>query len=217
MFVTDGRIAYWDGETEQQILSVDRILLPGVHNLENYMTAIGLTLPWITPQMADRVASTFRGVPHRLELIDTVEGVKYYNSSIDSSPSRTAAALSALRERPIVICGGYDKHIPFEPLAEALCKRAKGVVLTGATAEKILAALEAHTEFDPARLPVIMEKDFKAAVLRAHKMAREGDTVLLSPACASFDAFKNFEVRGNTFRDIVNEIAMQARNNEKGE
>ena len=217
LFVTDGRIAYWDGETEQQLLSVDRILLPGVHNLENYMTAIGLTLPWITPQMADRVASTFRGVPHRLELIDTVAGVKYYNSSIDSSPSRTAAALSALRERPIVICGGYDKHIPFEPLAEALCKRAKGVVLTGATAEKIFAALEAHTEFDPARLPVIMEKDFKAAVLRAHKMAREGDTVLLSPACASFDAFKNFEVRGNTFRDIVNEIVMQARNNEKGE
>jgi len=189
--------------------------LPGVHNLENYMTAIGLTAPWITPGIVDGIASSFCGVPHRLELIRTVGGVKYYNSSIDSTPSRTAAALSALRERPIVICGGYDKHIPFEPLAEALCDRAKGVVLTGATAESIYGALQKCERFDPTRLPVVMAGNFTDAVLRARDMAGEGDTVLLSPACASFDAFKNFEERGNTFRRIVE--GFENKSEEQGE
>jgi UDP-N-acetylmuramoylalanine--D-glutamate ligase len=209
VFVKNGWVTYWDGEQDRPILDVERIVLPGKHNLENYMTAIGLTAPWITPRIADEIASGFCGVPHRLELIRTVDGVKYYNSSIDSSPSRTAAALSALRERPIVICGGYDKHIPFEPLAEALCDRAKGVVLTGATAEKIEEALKKYERFDPVTLPVVMEKDFTQAVLHARKMAREGDTVLLSPACASFDAFKNFEERGNAFRTIVEGFTLE--------
>ena len=170
------------------------------------MTAISLTRGYITPEVIDEVASTFPGVEHRLELVRTLRGVAYYNSSIDSSPSRTAAALSALTARPIVICGGYDKNIPFAPLAEALCARAKAVVLTGATADKIHAALLACPAFDPSALPILREPDFDRAVMAAHEMAEQGDTVLLSPACASFDAFPNFAVRGNHFKDIVRQF-----------
>lgn len=196
-------IVFSDGEYDMPILPVSRILLPGRHNVENYMAAISLTRGWITPEVIEEVASTFPGVEHRLEVVRTLHGVTYYNSSIDSSPSRTAAALSALTVRPIVICGGYDKNIPFGPLADALCARAKAVVLTGATAGKILDTLRAHPAYDPTTLPVVTEPDFDRAVMAAHKMARSGDTVLLSPACASFDAFPNFMVRGNHFKELI--------------
>ncbi len=185
----------------EKIISCKDIVLPGVHNIENYMTAIALTRDFgVTNEHVYNVASTFPGVEHRLEFVRTLNGVKYYNSSIDSSPTRTAAALSALDCNPIVICGGYDKNIPFGVLAEALDKHAKGVVLTGATANKILTALnEINT-----KLPIYVINDFEEAVNKARQIATEGDTVVLSPACASFDRFKNFEVRGKYFKDIVN-------------
>ncbi len=199
VFLQDGWIAVRDGGNVIQVLRAEDILLPGRHNLENYMTAIGLTWGLVSPEAVRQVARTFRGVPHRLERVRTAGGVTYYNSSIDSSPSRTAAALSALRGKPIVICGGYDKHIPFAPLAKALKEMAKAAVLTGDTRERIREALDA----EPGDLPVYTEPDFTRAVALARELAQPGDTVLLSPACASFDAFRNFEERGNTFRRIV--------------
>jgi len=204
IYVSNGWITLYDGKQERPLLRVASILLPGVHNLENYMTALALTEDTVSPESAEAVASSFQGVKHRLERVRVFEGVTYYNSSIDSTPSRTAAALSALKEAPIVICGGYDKHVPFEPLAEALCSRAKAVVLTGMTAEKIREALQAKERVQKGELPIYHESEFADAVNRARKIAREGDTVLLSPACASFDAFPNFEVRGETFCRIVN-------------
>lgn len=199
----DGWIRMGDGTGSVPMLEAGKILLPGRHNLENYMTALALTEGLISPEAAEAVATTFCGVPHRLERIRTVGGVTYYNSSIDSSPTRTAAALSALREKPIVICGGYDKHLSYVPLAEALCRRAKAVVLTGATAGKIREALEPFPEVAGGKLPVLEAKTFTEAVLLAKNTAHPGDTVLLSPACASFDAFRNFEERGDTFRRLV--------------
>ena len=199
VFLRDGWIAVSQGGEEQRVLAVSDILLPVRHNLENYMTAIALTRGLVSPEAVRQVARSFRGVPHRLERVRTVRGVTYYNSSIDSSPSRTAAALSALPGRPVVICGGYDKHLPFAPLAKALKARAKAVVLTGATRERIREALEA----EPGELPVWTEPAFADAVERARKLALPGDAVLLSPACASFDAFRNFEERGECFRRIV--------------
>ncbi|MBQ7335167.1 MAG: UDP-N-acetylmuramoyl-L-alanine--D-glutamate ligase [Clostridia bacterium] len=203
VYEKNGTVTYWDGKTETPILHSADIILPGRHNLENYMTAISLTAGLVSPETVTHVAKTFPGVAHRLERIRVCDGVTYYNSSIDSSPTRTAAALSALREKPIVICGGYDKNIPFEPLADALCERAKAVILTGATAKKIRTALEQKMEVQTGALPVLEESDFTEAVCLARKIAHAGDTVLLSPACASFDAFRNFEDRGNTFRRIV--------------
>ena len=203
VYERNGTVFYWNGDEEKEIVHTDSIILPGRHNLENYMTAIALTAEYVSPETVVEIAKTFKGVEHRLERVRIFDGVTYYNSSIDTSPTRTAAALSALREKPIVICGGYDKHIPFEPLADALCERAKAVILTGATAKKIRAVLDTRNEVQSGALPVLEEVDFAAAVLLAKKTAQEGDTVLLSPACASFDAFPNFAERGNTFRKIV--------------
>ena len=204
IYEKDGYITFSDGKTEERIIKTDDIKLPGRHNVENYMAAISITRSLVSNETVAEIAKTFGGVAHRLEFVRELDGVKYYNSSIDSSPTRTAAALSALKEKPIIICGGYDKQIPFAPLAVALCDRAKKVVLTGATAEKIKAALLACPTFDPKKLQVMEEKDFTAAIKTARKIAESGDTVLLSPGCASFDAFPNFEVRGNRFKEIVN-------------
>lgn len=207
----DGWIAFSRNGVKKRILYAKDILLPGRHNLENYMTAIALTEGLVSTEAIRRVATTFKGVEHRLELVRVVNGVKYYNSSIDSSPTRTAAALSALSEKPIVICGGYDKQIPFAPLARALKERAKAVVLTGATQNAIREALE----LSGADLPIYTEPIFANAVAKASEIAREGDTVLLSPACASFDAFRNFAERGETFRRLVQ--AIPESNNERKE
>ena len=200
-----------DGLRTTPILDTARIRLPGRHNTENFMTAIALTLPYAEACDVAAVADSFTGVPHRLELVREKDGARFYNGSIDSSPSRTVAALNAMRETntrsgrrdPIVICGGQDKHVPFDPLAAALCEKASRVVLTGEARGQILAALEACPAYDPAALLVTVIPDYREAMKAACEMARDGDTVLLSPACTSFDAFKNFEERGEVFREIV--------------
>ena len=201
-FLDEGYICHWLEGENKKIINVSEILVPGIHNVENYMAAISLTEGFVSHDTIKYVATTFGGVEHRLEFVRELDGVKYYNSSIDSSPSRTAAALSALDKKPIVICGGYDKNIPFEPLADALVDRAKSVVLTGATASKILGSINAKQT----NLPVFIERDFELALNKAKELARNGDIVLLSPACASFDAFKNFMERGNKFKQIVNDF-----------
>lgn len=184
---------------EYRIVPVADIVLTGRHNLENYMAAIGATFGLVSCESIREVATTFRGVEHRMEYVRTVDGVRYYNSSIDSTPTRTVAVLSSLQGNLVVICGGADKGVGFEPLAKILKARAKSVILTGRTREKIREALEA----EGAEMPIFMESNFKKAVQLARNQAEEGDTVVLSPACTSFDAFRNFEERGETFRKIV--------------
>ena len=204
VLLKDGVICYFENDRVEPILPTEKILLPGKHNVENYMTAIALTEGLVSRESIQEVATTFRGVKHRLEVIDEIDGVTYYNSSIDSTPTRTAAALSALApKRPIVICGGYDKKTPYEPLAKSLCEHAKAVVLTGASAPLIRAALEKTDAVKTGELPVYADGDFEKAIHLAKNAAEKGDIVLLSPACASFDAFANFEERGERFRQIV--------------
>ncbi len=206
MCAEDGYIVRKHGADTERIVAISDIKLPGAHNVENYMAAISATEGLATSETVTTIAKTFGGVEHRLEFVREFKGVKYYNSSIDSSPTRTAAALSALKDKPIVICGGYDKNIPFEPLAEALANKSKAVVLTGATRVKILDAISGCAAFDRDAIPVHVKEDFRDAVILARDIAKCGDTVLLSPACASFDAFPNFEVRGNAFKGIVNDF-----------
>lgn len=200
----DGKI-YLRG---QELMSDSDILLPGRHNIDNYMTAVLLTEGLVSASDVREVARTFGGVPHRLELVRVKDGVRYINSSIDSSPSRTCAALSCFENRVIVICGGYDKHIAFDALACGLCEHARTVVLTGATAQKIEDTLKSYAEREhPPFVPQIIRCDgFDSAVKEAASCAAEGDTVLLSPACASFDAFSNFAERGLRFSQIVNSL-----------
>lgn len=133
-------------------------------------------------------------------------GVTYINDSIGTSPTRTAAGLHALKVKPIVIAGGYDKHIPFSSLGDELCQYAKRVYLTGATAKKIDAAIKASRFYGESGLEVRIIDDFELAVRTAAAGAETGDIVLLSPACAAFDRFKNFAERGRFFKKIVMEL-----------
>jgi UDP-N-acetylmuramoylalanine--D-glutamate ligase len=190
-------VIFYDGE---RVMAREDIKLVGMHNVENYMAAISAV--WGYAEKADMldVARSFGGVAHRIELVCEKSGVKYYNSSIDTSPTRTLAALSSFDEKLIVIVGGYDKHIPIEPLIAPLAEKAKFVVATGDTGLEVLQKLKAHgySVKDMAYVG-----DFDGAVGFAMQAAKTGDTVLLSPAAASFDAFANFEARGNRFRELV--------------
>ena len=191
-------------EETSAILSSEKVLLPGAHNRQNYMAAYLATRAFVSKEVLQSVAATFKGVEHRLEFIREYKGIRCYNSSIDSSPSRTAAALSCFDQKVVVICGGYDKKIPFDTLAEALCKNATAVVLTGATMMQIAGALFAcDAEQKPA---YYMNPDFDAAVHVALTLCKEGDVLLLSPGCASFDAFKNFAERGKHFKQLINDL-----------
>lgn len=206
VYEENGVIVYRDenGSTEE-ILHVSDIKIPGRHNVENYMTAIALTRGFVSRDTIVDIAKSFGGVEHRCEFVRELDGVKYYNSSIDSSPTRTEAALRSFKDKVIVICGGYDKDIPYEPLAKPLVECAKTVVLVGATAPKIKAALLSYSGYNGT--PAIIEADtFEGAVNAAKNAANPGDTVILSPASASFDMFKNFEERGEIFKDIVNKL-----------
>ncbi|MBQ3708562.1 MAG: UDP-N-acetylmuramoyl-L-alanine--D-glutamate ligase [Clostridia bacterium] len=205
------------GEGREAIMTRADIRLPGMHNTANYMTAIAVTHGCTTADRIREVARTFGGVEHRLEFVRELGGVTYFNGSIDSSPTRTAAALSALADRsvpsPVVlIAGGYDKHIPYEPLADAVLdpkSQVRAVVLTGDTAPKIRDVLLAHAAYPKAKAEGFLlaeEADFDEAVREAARIARAGDTVLLSPASASFDHFKNFEERGRHYKDLVRNL-----------
>ncbi len=206
VYERDGIIYLDDGKTASPILKTDDIILPGRHNVENYMSAIALTEGLVSKETVQKVAITFKGVEHRLEFVREKNGVKYYNSSIDSSPTRTAAALGALKKAPIIICGGSEKGVPFDGLARDLCTRTKAVILTGQSALNILAEIEKCPMYDREKLTVKHIPDFRDAVITARALAESGDIVLLSPACASFDRFKDFSERGNYFKDIVNEL-----------
>lgn len=194
----------WSGDRE--VLPLEDITLPGVHNIENYMAAIAAVEGMVNDDVIRSVAKTFGGVEHRIELVRTLRGVRYYNDSIASSPTRTIAGLRSFKEKVILIAGGYDKKIPFDELGPEIIKHVKVLVLTGATASKIRASVESCSEYNGTN-PVIYEfGDFERAVVEAHQQAKEGDVVILSPACASFDRFKNFMLRGEAYKKIVYEL-----------
>ncbi len=207
VFVKAGQIVLRRQGRDEAVLHTKDILLPGAHNVENYMAAIAATRGLASNEAVLQVARSFPGVEHRIELVREHNGVKYYNSSIDSSPTRTAAALRSFSQKTIVICGGYDKKIPFEPLGQVLVEKAKAVVLTGATADKIEAAVRTTPGYDPEKLPIVRKASFDDAVRTAAALASAGDVVILSPACASFDAFSNFAQRGQRFKQLVKELS----------
>ena len=196
----DGKILR-DGDF---VLDAGDILLPGVHNIENYMTAILAVEGLVRDETIRHVAKTFGGVEHRIELVRVKDGVRYYNDSIASSPSRTIAGLRSFSEKVILIAGGYDKQIPFDELGPEICAHCKAVYLNGTTAPAIQAAIEAANIPDGPK--VVRCKDFSDAVEQACAGAKAGDVVLMSPACAAFDQFKNFAERGNFFKKRIMEL-----------
>ena len=206
-FCADSLLFRADVSTREPIMRREEILLPGEHNVLNYLAAFEATRGLVDASVCRQVAMSFKGVEHRLERVRELRGVTYINDSIGSSPSRTIAGLRALKSKPVVIAGGYDKHIPFDELGDELCRRAKRVFLTGDTAQKIRTAIEASPLYGDSGLDVRMVEDFDDAVRAAADSAEAGDIVLLSPACASFDRFRNFAERGDHFKKIVMELS----------
>lgn len=190
---------YKDGKL---ILADEDILLPGAHNRQNYAAAMAAVDGIVSKEQITALAKTFGGVEHRIELVREINGVKYYNSSIDSSPTRTAAALRAFRQKLIVIAGGYDKNLPMDMLGPLFCDKAKACVLMGNTMPKIKAVLEGVNY----KGAVLTAEDMETAIAKAASIAESGDIIILSPAAASFDKYKNFMERGKHFKKIVNEI-----------
>lgn len=188
------------------VLKKGDILIPGEHNVENYMAAIAAVDGLVDDETIRQVAKTFGGVEHRIELVRVKDGVRYYNDSIASSPSRTIAGLRSFPEKVILIAGGYDKHIPYDVLGPEICAHVKLLVLGGATGPKIRAAVEDCPDYRPGCPEIVDCVDFTAAVKSAAAAARSGDVVLMSPASAAFDQFKNFMARGKYFKDMVMEL-----------
>ncbi len=199
----EGDVVYHNGNA---VMTRQDILLPGLHNVENYMAAMCAVEDFATDADVAAVAGTFGGVEHRIELVRTLDGVRYYNDSIASSPSRTIAGLHAFDQKLILIAGGYDKHIPFDVLGPEVTAHVKRLILCGATAEKIRQAVLSAPDYEPDCPEIVTVSSLQEAVLDARAHAQAGDVVTLSPACAAFDQFKNFMVRGRTYKEIVMEL-----------
>lgn len=200
----DGSIYTVKNGEKRKIMHQDDIRLPGIHNVENYLAAISAVYDLVDPDNIVKVARTFGGVEHRIEYVRDLDGVTWYNDSIATSPTRTIAGLNSFNQKIIIIAGGYDKKIPFEPLAPKILEKVKVLILTGLTAPKIEAAVTGCQGYDPQQLTILHAKDLEEAVHLARENAVPGDIVSLSPACASFDCYPNFEARGNRFKQIVN-------------
>ena len=216
VFLRDGEIFYYDkatGKTSSLVRTKD-ILIPGKHNIENYMAAsaavisIRGSVDSVAPAVR-KVATSFNGVEHRLETVGTKNGVRYINSSIDTTPTRTAAAVSAMKGTPLnIILGGSDKNLSYVPLAKTLLDHGgvKRAVVIGATQDKIYKALTDSKELIDTGIEITKIDKFKDAFEYLSKKAQPGECVLLSPACASFDQFPNFETRGDRFRELVADL-----------
>jgi UDP-N-acetylmuramoylalanine--D-glutamate ligase len=196
-------ILYLEGK---EVCKKDNIIIKGMHNVENYLAAFLATKDDVSLETMKKVAETFTGVEHRCELVREIDGVKYYNDSIASSPTRTLAGLKAFDEKVIVIAGGYDKHIPFEPLAYEGYPYIKELILLGATKGKIKDAFDKLEEEKGVKVNIKIADSLDEAVNIAKGLAKAGDIITLSPACASFDMYPNFMARGNEFKDIIKSI-----------
>lgn len=200
-------IIYSEFGVETKVMSISDIKIPGMHNVENFMTAICAVWSLVDVDTIVEVAKTFCGVAHRAEFVREVDGVKFYNDSIASSPTRTACGtLSLYDEKIILICGGYDKNLDYSDLGTTICKKVKHLILIGATADKIESAVKNSSEFNTCGINIVRANSMNEAVEMSHKLAVCGDIVSMSPASASFDMYKDFEERGNHFKQLVNEL-----------
>ncbi len=188
----------------EDILDIRDIKIPGMHNVENYMAAIGVVGDMVGKDVIVEIAKTFGGVEHRIELVRELDGVRFYNSSIDSSPNRTINTLRVFNEPVVMIAGGKDKGIPYDEIGAPIVERVKSLILIGKTADKIETAVKAADA--AGKVKIIRAETYPEAVNAAREEASAGDVVLLSPASTSFDMFRNFEERGNLFKEIVNSL-----------
>jgi len=204
-FLDGDWIAFWDGETRQDLLSRDRIHLRGEYNLANVLAAcaIGRAAGFPKEAMRDGVDG-FSGVPHRLEYVRTWGGADWYNDSIATAPERAVAVIRSFDGPLVLLLGGRDKNLPWDDLAGLVCQRAEHVILFGEAARLIERAIRSQS--GPKSCTVVRCDDLEKAVYAAAEVVEPGDVVLLSPGGTSFDAFQDFEERGEKFRLWVNEL-----------
>lgn len=202
----DGYIYASYNQRTTKIMHKDDIKIPGIHNVDNYLTAICAVLGEVDANTIKEFAKDFGGVRHRIEFIREKDGVKWYNDSIATSPTRTIAGLKSFDQKIIVIGGGYDKKIPFEPLAPTITEKVKLLILCGDTAEKIEKAITSYSGYKNGSPEIIITDCLENAINLAKEKAVSGDVVSLSPACASFDKYPNFEARGDHFRQLVENL-----------
>ena len=204
-FLDGTTVCYSDYGKVTKIMDIKDIKIPGMHNVENYLAAISAVWGMVDIETIKAVAKTFGGVEHRAEFVREYNGVKYYNDSIASSPTRTAlGTLSLYDEKIIIIAGGYDKHISYEPLGPVINDKVKVLILLGDTAPKIEKAVVEAENYNENEITIINVTNMEEAAAVNH--AEKGDIVSLSPASASFGLYKNFEERGNHFKAIVNAL-----------
>ena len=202
----DNTIKICDDGLRRHVLDVKDVKLRGVHNYENICAAIAATESLVDPDTQIKAITNFNGVEHRLEFIREINGVKWYNDSIGTSPSRTIAGLNSFDEKIVLIAGGYDKHLDYTPIAKPIVENVSALVLVGATSEKISNAVETELKAQNKEMPIIKCTTLEETIQVAKRIAKAGEVVLFSPASASFDMFKNFAERGNIFKNLVNNL-----------
>ena len=208
---SDGVLYMSDKNGLTPVMRRDDIRVIGEHNVENFLAAISAVWGYVTPENIVKTAREFQGVEHRIEFVRELNGVKYYNDSIATSPTRTIAGLAAFNQKVILIGGGYDKHIPFEPLAPHAIEKIKVLILSGPTADKIESVVRGAEGFAESGMEILRVDNMEQAVAAAYEKAKPGDIVTLSPACASFDAYPNFERRGVHYKELVNALPEKSR------
>ena len=204
--VDDKIIKQCQDNVRKYILDTSEVKLRGNHNFENIATALAATEGLVKPDIAVEAIKEFNSVEHRLEFVREIDGVKWYNDSVSSSPTRTIAGLNSYEENIVLIAGGYDKNLDYTPIAKPIVEKVKCLILLGQTSGKIFEAVKEELELQNKQLPIYMCNTLEETVEQAKKHAKSGDVVLFSPASASFDMFKNFADRGNKFKDIVNTL-----------
>ncbi len=201
-FLRDHSIYFSDGKNENIIINIDKLKIPGTHNVENFMSAISACFDYVRIDDIRFVCENFSGVEHRIEFVREINGVRYFDDSIASSPTRVIkGALSVFTKNIILIAGGYDKKLDFHELADQICKKVKVLILMGQTADKIKdCVLKSRVKTKP---KIFKVDSMKEAVWFSYRNSSQNDVVLLSPSCASFGMYKNFEERGNDFKNCV--------------
>ena len=191
-------------KVRKHLVKTKDLMLRGTHNYENACAAIAATLSLAEPEKQVEAIQNFKGVKHRLEFVKEIDGVKWYNDSIGTSPTRTIAGLNSFEEKIVLIAGGYDKNLDYEPIAKPILEKVSSLILMGQTASKIKKAVQ--EKMTDERIEIQECDTLKEAVDMAKKLAKKGEVVLFSPASASFDMYKNFEERGDKFKAIVNSL-----------
>lgn len=202
----NGWLCFTDGEKTEKLVHKDSIKIPGLHNVENYLAAIAAVYGDVSVEAVRETAESFGGVEHRIEFVRELDGVKYYNDSIATSPVSVIAGLNAFDQKLIVIAGGSDKKLDYTTMSEAINNKVRALILLGATADKIEAAVKGYSGYDENNCRIYRAETMEEAVAKAREIAKNGDIVTLSPASASFDHYRNFEERGKHYKGIVNAL-----------